>query len=58
MHFSASCGPNTIASRLSGGLPPGYPLRRPARHGGLTILEVRRVDAMYGPSIGMSPHAK
>jgi hypothetical protein len=44
--------------RLPGGLPPGYPLRRAARHGGLTILEVRRVDAIYGPSIGMSPHAK
>jgi hypothetical protein len=35
-----------------------YPLRRAARHGGLTILEVRRVDAIYGPSIGMSPDAK
>jgi hypothetical protein len=40
------------------GLSPGYPLRRPACHGGLTILEVRRVDAIYGPSIGMSPDAK
>jgi len=33
-------------------------LRRPARDGGLAILEVRRVDAIYSPSIGMPPHAK